>query len=435
MRQFMKLIVMILCILAMILTGCSSQQADQVIEDAGILNEHENMVKGSFEFVNWMIDDPEALNYIIERFNEDYPGIEVNLTTIPFNEMRSYILSRNAAGIHADVYQLNMPWATEFVGLDILKPMDDLIEKDESFRPEDMIDEPMRPFDGGTYMIPLTAMHFVLYCNRAHFEQAGLALPESWEDMMIAAEILTDSDKDQYGYAMSMSSSGAENGPILSLYPLLYSAGGRTIKNDQPNIQSEEMLMLMTFIDEMYDKDVIAPGTLTKNGQQVIDEFASGRAAMMIQPSTHIATIRKKNPSLDFDVVQVPGPQNKSFDATRLHGWELGIGANSDKTELAWLFITWLTSPENNGWIAERLVQMPANLRADTSYLQKDEVARKTYAMMRNLDHVEELMFTPNSTDTWRVFTDHTQKMFLDEESPEEAIEAIQREWEVLFSE
>ena len=94
-----------------------------------------------------------------------------------------------------------------------------------------------------------------------------------------------------------------------------------------------------------------------------------------------------------------------------------------------------MTRPENNGWIAELLGQLPANNRGDTSYLQKDPLIQKTYAMMRHLELVEEQMYTPKTTDTWRVFTDYTQQMFLDEITPYEATLGIQKEWEVIFHE
>lgn len=422
----------------LLLTGCRYNEppSEEIIIEETRLSQVVNAdLTGEIEFVNWLTDNPGMGQLIVDRFNEAYPNIQVTLTTLPFNEMREYILARNSTGIPVDVYQLNMPWAQELVSQQVIEPLDQHMLADENFRKDDLVQEPMQAIDGHTYMVPLTMMHFVLYCNTDHFEAADIPLPTTWEELETAARLLTDRDQDRYGLSLSMSSSGAENGPALALYPLLYSAGGRTIKEGQPNLESPEALAMMTFVDGLYESGLIRPGSLTKEGTHVIDDFAGGLASMMIQPSTHITTVRNRNSDINFQVVGVPGPESVTEKATRLHGFELGIGASSENKDLAWTFISWMTSPENNGWIGELLGQMPANERADTSYLQKDKVMQAAYAMMRHMTYVEELMVTPQTTDTWRIFTDYTQQMFLDELSPEEAVEGIQEEWEVLFLE
>lgn len=434
-----SLIGLIIGVLVLGLSSCQRPPEPLVLEEQSVISIKDGAntsLKGKIEFVNWVTEDPELIQEIVSKFNEDYPYIEVEVTTIAFTDFRKTIMARHSAGISADVYQLNMPWAKELVNLGVLAPLDDMIEEDPSFIKEDFVQEPMQKVEGHTYMIPLTVMHFVLFCNTDHFEDAGLAYPTTWEELANAAETLTDEAANRYGFSMAMSSSGADNGPILSLYPLLYSAGGRTLKDGQPNLASDEVLDMMTYVDDLYASGSVMPGTLTKNGTQVIDDFAEGRASMMIQPSVHIINLKnREQASINFDIVRVPGPADNNVPATRLHGFELGISAESDNKELAWTLITWMTRAEENGWIAEELGQMPANLKADTSFLQKDPTLQKTYAMMRDLELVEELMLTPKSTDSWRLFTDHTQKMFLDEVSPQEAVEAIQEDWEILFSE
>lgn len=434
----MKLrILMVLGFICLSFVACKAnsdslvREADEVMTYSGPVNDK---LSGRIEFVNWMTENPDVYQEVIKKFNEEYPNIEVVLTTLPFNEARSYIITRHSAGMSADIYQLNLPWIHELVDMGVLAPLDEMIESDTVFKQEDMAQELMQEINGRTYMVPLTMMHFVLYCNKEHFEEAGLALPKTWEELKSAAIQLTDEEKDRYGYSFSMSSSGAENGPVLSLYPLLYSAGGRTIVNGKANINSAEVLEMMNFVDDLYSCGGVRPGTLTKNGSQVIDDFSAGKASMMIQPSLHIATIRNINPNIQFDVVRVPGPEANNIEATRLHGFQLGISSTANNPKLAWTFISWMNRPENNGWIAGQFGQMPANLRADTSYLQKDDLYRKTYAMMRNLENVEELMSTPETIDTWRIYTDYTQQMLLDEITPEEAVEYIQEEWEILFS-
>lgn len=435
-RKEIILNVCIILILGLMISGCDDSNTK--VESELLLTKETNETRddtlsGTIEFVNWMIEDPSIYEGIVEGFNEEYPNIEIKITTLPFSEIRKSMIARHSAGMSADVYQLNMPWSQELVGLGVLAPLDELMAEDISFHRNELVEEPMKRIEGHTYMLPLSVMHFVLYCNVDHFEEAGLDYPTTWEEMQDVATKLTDIESDRYGFSLAMSSSGAENGPALQLYPLLYSAGGRTLIDGRPNIDSTEVVEMMTYMNAFYDSGAIRPGTLTKNGAQVIDDFSAGLTSMMIQPSDHIFSLRQRNTEVNFDVVRVPGPESNNMKATRLHGFELGISSGSVNKDLAWTFISWMMRAENNGWIAEQLGQMPANELSDTSYLQKDPLLQKTYAMMRDLELVEELMLTPNATDSWRIFTDYTQKMFLDELSPSEASELIQKDWEELF--
>ncbi len=88
-----------------------------------------------------------------------------------------------------------------------------------------------------------------------------------------------------------------------------------------------------------------------------------------------------------------------------------------------------------NAWLSQELGEFPANLKADTAYIFEDDLLRKAYELMEGVELVEELMMTPKSTDTWRVFTDYVQKMLLDEIEPDEAARSIQIEWEAIFEE
>ncbi len=390
-------------------------------------------LEGKIEFVNWMAAESGVTDELIAMFNEEYPNIEVESTSVAFADVRKDLIARYAAGMSADVYQLNMPWGQELVDLGALEPLDALMEADVDFDKSALVQEPMREVSGSSYMVPMTAMHFVLFCNLDHFEEAGLELPTTWEEMEAAAKKLTDPDNNRYGFSLSMASSGAANGPILSLYPLLYSAGGRTIKDGMPNIDSPEVLGMMQLVDRMYADGSILPGTLTKSGNQVLDDFISGTASMMIQPSVHVSTVKRNGEGVNFDVVRVPGPANGSVEASRLHGWEVGISSGSENKELAWTFISFVTRPDINAWLGEKSGQLPANLKADATYINEDPHLKKTFDMMSELEMVEELMTTPKSTDTWRVYTENTQRMFLDEISPEEAVKNIQQGWEELF--
>ena len=78
-----------------------------------------------------------------------------------------------------------------------------------------------------------------------------------------------------------------------------------------------------------------------------IDAFYQGKAAMMINYSYNIDTIRAKSPYLNFGIAPVPQIKNRDFDINYPNYWALTVSRNSKYPEAAWQFILYLSQKEN----------------------------------------------------------------------------------------
>ncbi len=385
----------------------------------------------TIEFVQWWRPEmgEKEFDAFIERFHNEYPNIRVKVTSLPYNQMHQQIIATHAVGKVPDVVGMDMAWTTEFIELGILEPLDTYLEKEKGLY-EQLLKTPMEKVQGHTWMLPVANCPFFLFYNKDLFRQEGLNKPpSSWDELKEYAIKLTKPEKNQYGLAMFLSLQTTTS-PTNTIFPILYSAGGRVVKDGKPTIDTPEMIESLTFFKELYDLGVIAPGLLTKIEQQILEEFASGRIGMMAAPMPHIANIRSKSPDLDFGVALFP---KKTTWAARAPGWEVGISKNSKNKEAAWKFISWLVSAEINAEFAAAGGLLPGNISVDPEFLYKDPHLREVYDDLKNADIVEELLAIPNASDNLRVFTIETQKMILGEQSVEETVKNIQKSWDEVF--
>jgi ABC-type glycerol-3-phosphate transport system substrate-binding protein len=74
------------------------------------------------------------------------------------------------------------------------------------------------------------------------------------------------------------------------------------------------------------------------------DAFTNGRAAFLISYSYTAATIRAKNPNLNFDVAPVPQPNLTQPSVNFANYWGEVVNKQSKAPNTAWSFLTFLTS-------------------------------------------------------------------------------------------
>ena len=209
----------------------------------------------------------------------------------------------------------------------ILEPLDDYIANDPEFNKEDFFPASMAPIKGKTYLAPYNTLSFFLYYNKDMFAAAGVDVPESWADILSAAKATTNINENKYGFTLSLSEGGASNGSILSLYPLLYAANGRTLVNGKYSCQTDEMKAAMDLIYDLSRAGAIVPGETVKNDAMMVEEFSLGNIAMMIQNDAHIATLAVKNPDLNYGIIPIPSIDGKGKPELRHHGWDMGLTA------------------------------------------------------------------------------------------------------------
>ena len=103
-----------------------------------------------------------------------------------------------------------------------------------------------------------------------------------------------------------------------------------------------------------------------------IDSFYQGEAAMMINYSHHIDTIKDKTPYLNFGTSMVPQIKGREINVTYANYWVPTVSIASENSEWAWHFLQFLSTKDNASKYLEKS-KRPAS-RRDLIDGQKDYI-------------------------------------------------------------
>ena len=445
-EKFLSIILILTLVVSIgfsgIIFGCKAEEVAAPAEEevaAPAEEEVEEVIEEkepvTIEWVQWFEGSSKegTIEALISEFEAEYPNIKVEAVNLPFGEVRNQVITNVAAGNVPDVIGMNPPWMAEFVELGVLEPLEDYIANDPNLNASELHQAPMAKYQGHTWMVPYTVSTFVLFYNQTLFTEAGLdGTPTNWAEIREYAQLLTDVDKGQYGFTMFMNEQPPTNGSIVIMYPFIYAAGGKTIVDGVPSVKDPAILETVQLLADLHEDGSVIPGTTSKPEVQMVEEFANGNIAMMVENTAHIGTLANRNPDLDYGLVVIPSIDGSHDPVLRHHGWELGMSASSEHKEEAWTFISWLVSKEPNSKIAQDSSNIPGNLAADVSFY--DDVPQLVQAIdiIANYEMLEELMVTPKATARWQALTIETLKMLSGEQTPEDVIVNTQTAWDEI---
>lgn len=197
--------------------------------------------------------------------------------------------------------------------------------------------------DGKVIGVPAVVDNLGLIYNKKLFDAAGLAYPTdtwSWDDFRTAAKKLTDTAKNIYGTAYSVS--GSED-TTWHLWPLLWQRGGHILDDaGKPAFNSDAGIGALEFLRAMAvdDKSMY----LDQTDEKYIPLFLSGKIGMIISGPWVLYSLKQQK--LDYGVTFLPGFNG---DHETVSGPDLWVLFNHDDANRAGAsrdFIRWLTSKD-----------------------------------------------------------------------------------------
>jgi multiple sugar transport system substrate-binding protein len=196
--------------------------------------------------------------------------------------------------------------------------------------------------DGRMDTLPNNIDPWMIYYNKELFAAKGLAFPRTFEEIVMAAEKLTDKSAGIYGWV----SRGLKNAnvPVWTSFML-----GHDVDPVDP-----KTVKLQTTTDgaiaaaELYKKlnrDYAPPGTVGFNWNEAQTSFSQGKIAMWIDgigfaPPLEDPTKSRIVGKVGYAVM----PQGPKARHSATFGDGIGVAAGSKKKEAAYLYCQWATS-------------------------------------------------------------------------------------------
>ena len=321
-------------------------------------------------------NDKEVLTPQLEKFTEE-TGIPVTLEVIGWNDLQTRIQTAVTSGQAPDVVNIGNTWAASLQSTGAFMPFDDqafdaIGGKDKFVQAA--LDTGGAPGEDPT-SVPLYGLAYGLYYNKAMFEEAGLTPPTTWEDLVTAAKTLTTGD--QYGLALAAGSytenahfafiNAAQNGADL-----FDSEGQATFTSDGVVDGIKRYLDLM-----QTDKVVNTSNVQYENGVRAVNDFATGKVAMILNQNNADNSIVANGMTNDqYGVVAFPAPADSETDvASHVAGINLSIFDNSANKDAAMKFVEFMTSEDTQTALGRPFASLPVLNGAAPNFTDNAEEA------------------------------------------------------------
>lgn len=377
---------------------------------------------------SWRVEDKKQYDDIIAEFQKEHPNVSIEFKPEKATEYDTILDTSLKGGQAADIIQLR-PYvgARKIADAGYLEPLDEINGLQNI---DNSLFEAAKGSDGKIYGIPLSTNTIQIYYNKKIFEENGLSIPATWDDLIQVSESLKSKNITPFAF-------GAKDGWILSLThaaigPPFY--GGNAFVDKI--LRGETNFLDPTFIESIQKFNELTPYFpenfigLSYNDAQAL--FYTEQAAMYIGGSFDLEPLRSKNPELQLDFFPVPAKDNNSKPSMTV--WvdgSFGVNRNSPHKSEALKFIEFMTTKTFGQMFADSL----GRVSAVKGVVPKDPIVNKMAELSQKYGtpYMILVYFAEGNPSTKKVLENELQGMFLKENTPESVAEKVQKSADTWF--
>ena len=387
----------------------------------------------TIQFAQWW--EPElpdgSFAEIIAGFEEENPGVNVELISAPYASTQEQLFAGSASGTMPDVVGLDAVWVNDFANQGAIADLTALMGENGY---DDSLLASQVQVDGATYMIPVVNFIYPLFTNDDLLADAGVdAAPATRQEFHDAAVAISELGGDTSGWALPLSLE-QPNGVLNDVMPWVWSSGGSMLADGQPDLVNAEMASAIEYIQHLWDAGAVAPGSFTMKEQDKVEEFTNGRVGMMISSLAHINLLQETNPDLNFSVSPIPVEEGYEGESGLTYAsWGIGVSANSEHPEESWALIEYLLDTETKGEVATIANGFPGNTEAVAAFIEDNELMADAFEIYQNTSPTNEFSGLPAAEQLMRSFDEQLQAVLNGDQDVNQMLEQTQAAWSEQF--
>jgi multiple sugar transport system substrate-binding protein len=280
-----------------------------------------------------------------KQFESEYPTIDVQFEPVGSGQAKEKLLTEIAGGNAPDTAWVDSGLVQDLASRGALINLDGYLAGSKVVNPDDYV-EGFRngaSFQESMYGLPFEGETTGLFYRTDLFQQAGIeGPPQTWDEFEADAAKLTQPAQNQYGVAMFSTEAA------YYFYPWLWQAGGDVLTPDGQHmaLDSPEAIRAAEFYVDLARK-YAPPDYLPSDSWNGRVTFASGKAAMYIAGNWFAGNTIAEFPDIEGKWASAPLPKGPAGCATTVAGDTLVVLGNTQQRDAAWLWIEFLSRPEN----------------------------------------------------------------------------------------
>jgi multiple sugar transport system substrate-binding protein len=290
---------------------------------------------------NYSIDTIQAN---LKDFEAANPGIKVQLTDFPWTEYENALVLRMRNKTETDVIYGGQDWLPAWAAAGFLAPLDDVAPEKIAELKKDLAPFALSDvtYNGKVYGLPYYADTISLLYNKKILADAGIAVPQTWEEVTAAAEKLKAG-------GMEFPIAYEYNAELPNFYDQfiagVYSRGGDMFDKDlnplfaDPNSAAYKQL---AWIADTYKKGVVYN---EPNLSNIVTAMGAGKHAFVVCYNYILAAL---NNAADqplagqFALAPMPGETHNTFGFAKFYAMSATAAADPARREASWKLIEFM---------------------------------------------------------------------------------------------
>jgi sorbitol/mannitol transport system substrate-binding protein len=323
---------------------------------------------------------------LVADFESKHPGIRVEFTTLPENDLRPAVTKDVAT--RAGQYDVAMIGSYEvpiWARNGWIVPLDDYVAGDAAWDSGDVL-RPIKDIvsaDGRLYGAPFYGSSSFLFYRKDLARAAGVTLGNSptWQQVAAAAAKMDDKRNGVSGICLrGLPGWGQNLAPVTSV---INTFGGRWFDESwHPQLTSPETTRAVQFYVDLLRRHG-QPDAANHGWEGCLQQITQGRTAMWYDDTSFAGSaLGQAVPRVRDNLAFTLAPVEQTRSSGWLWSWALGITQSSRNKDAAWKFISWATGKDyirlagaEAGWDA-----IPPGSRTSTYAVPEYRRAAGSYA-------------------------------------------------------
>ncbi len=406
--KILKILISLLLII--VLTGCNVNNKKDNVKD--------------IEFWTLQLESFRPyLTNIFERYEELHPDVKIKWVDIPFSEGEKRTLASVMSNNVPDLVNLNPDFSATLATRKALVNIEEYASETElnNYIPQTVEN---LTYNGHVFGIPWYLTTSVTYYNKTLTD--GIKLPKDYFELKNFGQKV----KKQYG-VYALMPTVCESGNILKI---MNKYGAITYPEGKLNFNNEKSAEILDLFKYLYQNDLIPKESVTQTHREALEQFMSGQTALLVSGTNFLDTIKANAPEVytNLDIYEQLSSDTGKTDFSMMN---LIVPLKSKHPKEAVEFALYLTNAQNQLEFAKLAPVFPSQISAlNDAYfsVNSDDLSQKVrYLGSQSLQKsVKPITIQKNHAILNELVDSMTQKILLNKENLNSAINTTQTEWD-----
>ncbi|RLD03047.1 MAG: carbohydrate ABC transporter substrate-binding protein [Chloroflexi bacterium] len=378
---------------------------------------------------SWRVDDVDAWDAILAAFTAENPNIIVNFDPTNPPDYNATLRTQLETGTAPDLFFVrSFATGLELFDAGYVASLADLPGLAENV-PAGAI-APWATAEGEAFAVPIAAVSHGIYYNQDLFEANGIEVPQTWEELLAAAQTLKDAGVTPFANGTK---DAWDINEVVMMTLIPNNVGGldgrMAYLNGERCFNDADMVAAYTQIQDLAP---FLPDSYTATDYYTSQQlFVQGQAAMMFDGSWSISAFEKDAPEFNWSVFAAPPAEGKDQYISFHMDAAIGMNPATENAEAAKTFLEWLEGEsfaEAFGNGVPGFFPVSNNVPTLTDPVANAFLAFNGNAAGTDIRFVwEKLLASPEGApSTYAVMNDGVIAVLAGEQTPQEAADSLQ---------